>query len=149
MHDDESGKQSPSGRSRLEDEVLEILVRADQPASFKDHVRRRASRQRRARFEQLASGLPGLGAAIGPGALLIGSLALAFIAAAVRDGSALFAQVLAVCSVALLLAIYALSRGGARRSNAKQWRGQDIDLSPPPPAWVSSLRERFRRPPRR
>ena len=149
MDDDESAKRPPGGRSRLEDEVLEILVRADQPTSIKDHIRRRARRQRRAPLEQWTAGVSGLSAAIGPGALWIGSLVLAFIAAAVRDWSALLSQLLAVASLGALLAIYAVGRGGRGRSNVKQWRGRDIDLNPPPPAWVAALRDRFRRPPRR
>ena len=140
-------EQPPSSRSRLEDEVLEILVRADQPTSLADHVRRKRQRGRPPARAGTARVLPGL-AEIGPGTLLLASLGVAFLASIVRPSSPLLATLLAVGSVVLLGLLWVPRVGEQGRSNIKQWRGRDIDLSPPAPAWVESLRDRFRRPPR-
>ena len=147
MTERKSGGEQPP-RSRLEDEVLEILVRADQPTSLKDHVRRKAQRGRPPAGSIRPRSVPSLGQ-IGPGTLLIASLAVAFLATIVRDGSPLLATLLAIVSVVLLAMIWVQRFGPPGGSNVKQWRGRDIDLSPSPPAWVESLRDRFRRPPRR
>ncbi len=141
-------EQPPPRRSRLEDEVREILVRADQPASFTDHVRRKAQQRRREQFASASRVLPQLDT-LGPGAFLIGCFVVAFLATLVRSSSPLLAQLLAVGSVALLAMVWVRRRGASGGSRIKQWRGRDIDLSPPPPAWVESLRDRFRRPPSR
>lgn len=140
-------EQPPPPRSRLEDEVREILVRADQPTSLADHVRRKGQRRRAPVRAGTTGSLPGLGQ-IGPGTLLAAGFAVAFLAMLVRPSSPLLATLLAVGSVVLLALLWVPRYGGSGRSNVKQWRGRDIDLSPPPPAWVESLRERFRRPPR-
>ena len=149
MQDRGSEKGSSGGRSRLEDEVLEILVRSEQPTSLSDHIRRKAVRERRMRAGRAASGLPRVASSLGPGSLLIASIVLAFVAAAVRDWSALLGQLLAIASVAALIGIYVVTHRRPCGSSVKQWRGRDIDLSPTAPAWVESLRDRFRRPPRR
>lgn len=139
--------QSTPPRSRLEDEVREILVRADQPTSLSDHVRRKARQRRRSPLGNAARSFSGLGNAAGAGTFLIGGLALAFLATAVRSGSPLLAQLLALASVGSLAMIWVRRYRSPDGSNLKTWRGRDIDFSPPP-AWVESLRERFRRPPR-
>ena len=134
-------------RSRLEDEVLEILVRADQPTSFRDHVRRRAQRERRERFTSAARSLPSFAAA-GPGTFLVACLALAILATLVRDASGFLAALLALASVASLAMVAVRRRGGAGGTGPKTWRGRDLDPGPSTPAWVESLRDRFRGPPR-
>ncbi len=134
-------------RSRLEDEVLEILVRADQPTSFADHVRRRARRQRRERFGAAAGSLPNFATA-GPGTFLIACVALALLATLVRDGSAALAALLGLASFASLVMVAVRRRGGAGGSGPKTWRGRDLDPGPEPPPWVGSLRDRFRGPPK-
>ncbi len=149
MPEPEQRNQPSRGRSRLEDEVLEILVRTDQPTSLRDHIRRKASRRRRARLSEATRSLPFIGTGIGPGTLLVGCLVTAFVSWSVRDSSELLARILAITSVGMLLAMYTVRYGRPGRANVKQWRGRDIDLSPAPPAWVEALRERFRRPPRR
>lgn len=134
-------------RSRMEDEVLEILNRADGPASFSDHVRRKTARQRHDRLAGYRRAAGGLLAG-GPGTMLLGSVAAAILALLVSDVSRLLATLLVVASVALLLLPLV---GRWRRpdpTGPKQWRGRDIDLNAPPPPWVASLRERFRHPPR-
>lgn len=144
---DRAGGEPAPRRSRLEDEVREILVRADQPASFTDHVRRKAQQQRRERIAGAGRVVPRIDT-FGPGAFLIGCFVAAFLATLVRSSSPLLAQLLAVGSVALLAMVW-VRPGSSGRSRIKQWRGRDIDLSPPPPAWMESLRDRFRRPPSR
>ena len=145
---DRAAEQPPPRRSRLEDEVREILVRADQPASFTDHVRRKAQQQRRERLVNAGRAIPQIDT-LGPGAFLIGCFVAAFLATLVRSSSPLLAQLLAVGSVALLAMVWVRRHGSSGGSRIKQWRGRDIDLNPPPPAWVESLRDRFRRPPSR
>lgn len=144
---DRAGDQPPPPRSRLEDEVREILVRADQPTSLRDHVRRKTRQQRRSRIDAAARAFPSWDSA-GPGTFLVGCLGLALLASIVRDSSALLAALLALASVASLAMVAVRRRGAAGGSNTKTWRGRDMDCSPPPPAWVESLRDRFRRPPR-
>ena len=139
----------PKPRSRLEDEVLEILARADQPVSLSDHVRRKMWRQRRAQARRAASGVANPFQRLGSGTLLLGSLAVAFIANLVRPSSSLVATLLALVSVALLLSLYFVRHRGPGRQNIKTWRGRDIDLSPPQQPLGEWWRERFRRPPRR
>ena len=136
-------------RSRLEDEVLEILVKADQPTSFQDHVRRKAARVRGARHPGSGRVLPSFSLArIGPGSLLIGAFAVIFIATLVRASSPLAATILALAGVVMLAMMWVRRYATPGDTNVKRWRGQEVDLSPPPPAWIESLRERFRRPPR-
>lgn len=144
---DRAGDQPTPPRSRLEDEVLEILVRADQPTSLGDHVRRKARQQRRTRFERAARSVPTPTTA-GPGVFLVGCLVLALLASIVRESSALLAGLLVLASVASLAMVAVRRHGGAGGSSVKTWRGRDLDFNPPPPAWVEGLRDRFRRPPR-
>lgn len=144
---DRAGDQPTPPRSRLEDEVLEILVRTDQPTSLGDHVRRKAQRQRRSRFDNAARSVPSFGSA-GPGTFLVVCLALALLASIVRDSSALLATLLVLASVASLAMVAVRRRGAAGGPGVRTWRGRDLDFSPPPPAWVEGLRDRFRRPPR-
>ena len=139
----------PGGRSRLEDEVLEILARTDRPASLSEHVRRKTKQSRPSRVGRGELNRSRLTSSIGPGSLLIGSVTAAILAAAVGGSSALLAQLLALLSVGLLIGVYVQRYGAPGRGNAKQWRGREIHLSSPSPAWVESLRDRFRRPPRR
>lgn len=144
---DEGDDPPKPPRSRLEDEVLEILVRADQPTSLRDHVRRTAQRRRRERLSHAARSLPSFAAA-GPGTFLVACLALALLATLVRDGSAALAALLAVASVACLVMVAVRRRGAAGSSEPKTWRGRDLSPDPPTPAWVEALRDRFRRPPK-
>ena len=143
------GEQPPPPRSRLEDEVLEILVRADrQPTSFREHVRRKTQQRRRTQLSAATRSLPRLSTA-GPGTFLVACFALALLATVVRDASALLAYALALLSIASLVMVWVRRGGGAGGPGVKTWRGRDMDLNPPPPAWVEALRDRFRRPPRR
>ena len=147
---DERKAQGPPQRSRLEDEVLEILYRVDQPASFTDHLRRKASRQRRERWSAIGDRFGGgrRAGALGAGSYLIGSFAVALLAVLLRDASALLATILAMASVALLVWPIVDRYRRPQPPEIKRWRGRDIDLNPPP-AWLRALQDRFRRPPRR
>ncbi|MDP9354898.1 MAG: hypothetical protein M3R02_06370 [Chloroflexota bacterium] len=147
-----SGPSQPEGnqphrRSRMEDEVLEILYRTDQPSSFADHVRRKTARQCQSRLSTV-SRYPRLLRQTGPGTMLVASIGAALLAVLVKDASAILATLLALASVSLLLAPIVGRYRRPGQSDVKRWRGRDIDLSPPPPAWVGSLRDRFRKPPR-
>lgn len=133
-------------RSRLEDEVLEILHRAEQPTSLRDHLRRTAQRRRRERMAAAAGSVPSWSSA-GPGTFLLACLALALLATLIRDASAALGALLAIASVACLVMV-AVRRGGGDGSGPKSWRGRDLDPTPTTPAWVDSLRDRFRGPPR-
>ena len=137
----------PHRRSRMEDEVLEILYRTDQPTSFADHVRRKTTRSRRARLSMLA-GHRRLPRTLSSGSLLLASLGTALLAMLTEDTSRILATLLALGSLALLLAPIFTRYRRPGQSDVKRWRGRDMDLSPPPPAWVGALRNRFRRPPR-
>ena len=145
---DRRGEQPTPPRSRLEDEVLEILVRTDQPTSLRDHMRRKTRERRRSQVAAAARSIPGLGTGFGPGSYLVGCLILALLATLVESSSPLLAQLLAIGSVVSLVMIWVSRYRTPGGSGMKQWRGREIDLRPPPPAWVESLRDRFRRPPR-
>lgn len=138
----------PPRRSRMEDEVLEILYRTDQPASFTDHVRRKAANQRRTQRSNFSGQRARLSRQLGAGTMLLGALGAALLAVLVEDVSAVLATLLAIASLALLLAPIVERYRRPGRSDVKQWRGREVDLSPPPPAWVGALRDRFRKGPR-
>lgn len=146
---DEPVTPPPGHRSRLEDEVLEILAQADRPTSLADHIRRKAAQRRRAQLRHTVHWLSGGRGHLNAGTLLVGCAVAALLAVLLADVSALLARVLAIVSIVLLLAPIVLSFRGSRHSTVKTWRGRDMDLRPGPPEWVESLRDRFRRPPRR
>ena len=133
-------------RSRLEDEVLEILYKTDKPASFADHVRRKAARRRRERIHRVRQGVRFRATGYGGGTYLIASFALAVAGMLVGDASPLLAKLLGFAATAAFVMIWVERYRRPDRSAIRTWRGRDIDLSPPPPAWVENLRDRFRRP---
>jgi len=138
---------SPPPRSRMEDEVREILARADQPASFRDHVRRKTQQQRRNRITQLRHTIiqP---AQFGPGTFLILCFAFALGGALARAWSPLTATLLGLASVASLIMVGVRRHGGVSGPEIKTWRGQDLDFNRRADSWADSVRDRFRRPPR-
>lgn len=146
----EPNESPPPRRSRLEDEVLEILHRTDQPASFGDHVRRKSARQRRDRLDRARGAVTPTGGVfpLDPTTSLVGCLIAAFLALLFRDISALLSTLLAIVSIGLLLWPIVDRFRRPQQADIKRWRGRDVDLSPPPPPWVRSLQNRFRRPPR-
>lgn len=133
-------------RSRLEDEVNEILQNNDRPISFTDHVRRRATERRYAARRQRSFSLGN--SRFAPLAPFAGAFAVAFLGLTLRDISPLLANMLALVSVGLLfLPFIARARGGTK-SNVKQWRGREIDLGSSRNDWTKSIRDRFTRGPR-
>jgi hypothetical protein len=143
-------REPPTGRrSRLEDEVLEILHRADRPPSPwerarlwfsrlirpRDPVRRRSSRSLLRRFDE-SLWLPAC-------------LVCGIVAYFVSDTSPLLARILAVLATALVLLVIVRSLVRPNDSSVKQWRGRDVDFSPPGrPLWLDRVFRGPRRPPR-
>jgi hypothetical protein len=138
----------PPPRSRLEDEVLEILVRADQPTSLADHVRRRTSGRPRVQRAPRMASLPSI-QSLDPVWFWVGSVATAVLAAGVRSTSPLLAMLLGLTSAFVFAMIWLAGRGAGSGPGSKRWRGRRLDEPPRAAVWVDALRDRFRRPPRR
>lgn len=145
---DDTPPPTPGRRSRLEDEVAEILARADKPASLTDHVRRKTQRQRQQRVQASVNRFSSWGVGLDANSFLIGFVVAALLAGFLRDSSALLARLSAIVGIVCLLAPIVLRFKSPRQPTIKQWRGRSIDLSPQGPEWVNSLRDRFRKPPR-
>jgi hypothetical protein len=145
---DDTPPPTPGRRSRLEDEVAEILARADKPASLTDHVRRKTQRQRQQRVQASVNRFSSWGVGLDANSFLIGFVVAALLAGFLRDSSALLARLSAIVGIVCLLAPIVLRFKNPRQPTIKQWRGRSIDLSPQGPEWVNSLRDRFRKPPR-
>lgn len=134
--DKRSETDSSRPRSRLEDEVLEILTRVDGPPSnvvkFKTRVRRgRHGLVDRLRQQVGRVRITGL-------TLLIATMALAILAAIVDGSSPLLGRLLALASIATLIWLFVRGFRGPDRSSSKTWRGRDIDFSPSSrPDWFS------------
>lgn len=127
-------------RSRLEDEVLEILQKNDRPISFTDHVRRKAVQQRQSAPSRASSLQQHR---FWPLAPFAGAFALAFLGLAIRDTSALLATILAWGSVTLLVLPIILRFRRPSSSELKRWRGRDVDLRSPRRDWLGELRDRI------
>lgn len=130
--------------SRLEDEVLEILHKADRPSSnvvkFQSRVRRRRmSTAHRLRNSATRVHLTGLN-------LLIATVVLAILAAMLDDRSALLGRILALLSVACLIGLFVRRWVRPEQPQIKTWRGRDVDFRPGPqrPEWL----DRFLRGPK-
>lgn len=140
----------PPRRSRLEEEVLEILEQTDRPISFAERVRARAERermQRRARLRtRLTSGLT----EITPGMMLLGAVVAGVLAWWVADFSGLLARLFAILCVALIIGpIIMQFRRPSGPTSSKRWRGRDMNAGIGQPDWYNDLRDRFKRPPRK
>jgi len=153
--DADEDRQVEPTRTRLEEEVLEILQRTDTPVSMGDHVRRKVAQERRERADHLRQSATSLPSRLGSFSGIFGFAILGLLAFILRDLSPLLATVLAVLSVVVLfLPVIDRARGGSTTSPNKRWRGRDMDFTSRPPgmsgqpAWVENLRDRFRRPPR-
>lgn len=123
-------------RSRLEDEVIEILQRTDKPPSNVIKFQSRVQRQRRQARHKTASLTQSV--QITGMTLLLASLALAIAGVWVDVASPLLARVCGLASAACLIGIYVLWFRRPKQQGIKQWRGRDIDFSPSPsrPAWM-------------
>jgi len=140
LHDRPPQGDSPK-RSRLEDEVLEILHKADRPPTVVDQVRTRARHGRvalgrvaadRGRFDPR-----------GPLAPLLGALGVAILGALVHGASPLLASLLGLVSFGLFCSLWFAPSTGPGTGN--RWRGRDLgDLPGRPPTPL-----RRPRPPRR
>lgn len=145
--DDPDSKRSRP--SRIEQEIEEILSRSDRPISFQERVRarrRQASPMSRNRLRTLR-GQAGAGIERLAGLSLLSALAVAALAAFVQDFSPLLAQILAVISVALLLAPIIQRFRRPNPPSTPMWRGRSIDFSPRSGSSLrDQLRDRFRPP---
>lgn len=145
---DDNPPPTPGRRSRLEDEVLEILARADKPTSLTDHVRRKTQRQRQQRLQTSVGRFSSWSAGLDANTFLMGFVIAALLVMFLGDSSALLARLIAIVGLFCLLAPIVLRFKSPRQPTIKQWRGRSIDLSPQGPEWMNSLRDRFRKPPR-
>jgi hypothetical protein len=128
-----------SPRNRLEDEVLEILNKSDrQPSNvvkFQSKLRRhRYTAPNRMRSMNGAFQITGLH-------LMIAMVVLAILAASVSSESVLVGRVLAILSIACLIALYVKRFVRPDKPQIKAWRGRDIHFGSPParPAWLDRL----------
>lgn len=134
----------PQRPSRLEAEVAEILARAEEPASFTEHVRRKAEAgTRRTPTPPVRLGLEQLG----PGSFLLGALGLAVLGAAISGISPLLATLCAIASIVSLAMVW-FRRPPPGINGTKTWRGRDLGPNPSAPPWVENIRDRMRKPPR-
>jgi hypothetical protein len=134
----------------MEQEIAEILERTDQPASFTDHVRRKAASAPR---PAPVRPRPGTSSTLdltrlGPGSFLAGALGLALVAALVSGVSPLLGTLLGLLSVVSFVMVW-VRRAPAGGSGPKMWRGQPLQSTPELPAWLVNLRDRFQGPPKR
>ncbi len=131
-------------RSRLEDEVLEILTRADRPPTMRERLEH-AARDGESRLRRASRSAPA-GISIGPGALLLASFALALLGSALAGSSHLLGFLFGLASFVCLALLWAprFNVGGG----AKRWRGRDLGPTTSNAQWLDDLRERFRKPPR-
>lgn len=130
-------------RSRMEDEVLEILYRTDRPPTTGEKARARIDEARLSAQRSLATKRFGRSFRAGPLALLVGSLLLAIAAAFLRSYVPLLAVLLGLGSAAMLLAVWFDRR--PRPSASTRWRGRDLDDGPRLPD-IERFRERWRNP---
>lgn len=138
-----------SGRrhSRLEEEIEEILLRADRPPTFLERVRAFLRRRPRITLTGRAKVLAGR---FDDSAFVAGAVLTAIAAFLLRDSSQLLARILAVVAVILLLVPIVMSFTGPKHRAAKRWRGREIiDTPPSRPSWLDRMFKGPRRPPRR
>jgi hypothetical protein len=143
--------EPPTGkRSRLEDEVLEILYRSDRPPTFGERLRA-TLRQTSRSFRMPRSGvLRNVVSRMDSGMWLAAFVILGIVAFLLRNTSPFLARFLVVTCLALLFLAIVRSFSRPGRGQVKQWRGRDIDFSPPTrPLWFDRVFRGQRRPPRR
>ena len=126
-------------RSRLEDEVLEILERTDRPPSKVVKFRTRAERERRSVASRVNSKVSDF--QVTSVTLLGACLVLAILAAILSDSSPLAGKILAIGSIAALVALFTKSWRSPKPPTTKTWRGRDIHLRPSP---AQDMWNRFR-----
>jgi hypothetical protein len=146
----EDPESPPPRRSRLEDEVLEILYRSDRPTSFSDRLRAASRRAGSSLRVRRSFGVGEFVSRLDAGMWLAVWVGLGIVAYVVRDASPLLARILAVVCLAMIVFAIVRSFGRPGRGSIKRWRGRDIDISPPSrPLWIDKVFRGQRRPPRR
>jgi hypothetical protein len=144
MPDSETRPEPHAPRSRLEDEVLEILTRADRPPTWSERLTR-AARDAERPLRVAAHSLP-RNVHVGPGLLLLASFVFALVGSALGGRSGLLGFLFGLASFVCLVLLW-VPRFSAG-SGPKRWRGRDLGPTPTNAQWLDELRDRFRRPPR-
>jgi hypothetical protein len=144
MADPNTRPEPHPSRSRLEDEVLEILTRADRPPTLGERLRH-AARDIRLPLRRAVRFAPGA-IAIGPGVLLAASFVLAFLGTLLSRQIHLLGFLLGLASFVCLVLLWAPRFNTG--SGPKRWRGRDLGPTTSNAQWLDDLRDRFRRPPR-
>jgi hypothetical protein len=125
-------------RSRLENEVLEILERTDRETPNVVKFQSRVQRQRlslRTRLRRYTVHLR-----LSSQNLLLATFVLAILAVIASNASPLAGRVLAFLSVAALVSLFARSLWKPEQPSVKRWRGRDVDFSSPTrPEWWNRL----------
>ena len=143
--------EPPFGRrSRLEDEVLEILHRSDRPPTFPERMRATTRRTVQGLRVRRFSIWRDIASQFDSGSWLIVAVGLGIVAFLVRDASPLLARTLALLSLGLIVLAIVRSFARPQRGTVKRWRGRDIHISPTTrPLWIDRVFRSQRRPPRR
>jgi hypothetical protein len=126
-------------RSRLEDEVLEILTKSDRPPSNVVKFQSKVRQKRYTAPNRLRASTANV--RITSFSLLVAMIVLAILAAVIEDRSALIGRVLALLSLACLIALFVRRWVRPEQPQIKTWRGRDVDFRPPPrrPEWLDRL----------
>lgn len=122
-------------RSKVEDEVLEILMKNDRPPSNVVKFQAKVIKSRYTLLQRVRRSLDGLN--VTTTHLLLATVALAVFAALLHGSSPFLGQLLAIASLISLVLLFIRGVTGPRRQQTKRWRGRDIDLSSPGrPEWL-------------
>lgn len=135
--------------TRLEAEILEILERVDRPPTTADKVRAKVRTEPSHAWQELRAKASKHRFSLTPGMWLVGAIGFAALAYLAGHGSPLLARIFAISSLACLVIPIVSSLRHPRAAGIKKWRGKEIDPRGDQPQWVSSLRDHFKKPPRR
>lgn len=143
-HDKEHGH-----RSRLEDEVIEILTRADRPPTFAERARANVRRAQQVLNRRLRHNRRNVLGRLGMGSWLLVSAVAAIGALVLADSSPFLARLLAIVAIAAFAVPIVVRWRHPGEPEVKRWRGKDVDFRDGPPDVLDEFRRRFRRPPKR
>jgi hypothetical protein len=121
--------ESPERPSRIEQEVREILERAEAQRSPIDHLSESVQRGRVEAQRRLQRPTPALSRSriLTPEILrIVGALALALLAALLGEISRLLAVVAAIASLVLFFSLW-FPTSGAASADRPRWRGRDLN----------------------
>ncbi|MGH2533992.1 MAG: hypothetical protein ACRDJW_17035 [Thermomicrobiales bacterium] len=142
-------KNEPEHRSKLEDQLIEILMQADRPPTYGERARATLRRARRSlRRNRFRSGTSAVGR-FGLGTWLLVCAVAAILALVIGDSSPFFSRLLAIVAVVAFGVPIVMRWRRPDETDTKRWRGRDIDLRDRPPDVLDDFRRRFRRPPKR